>query len=66
MNRNESDDRNEQNDDKSIKKPTKDSTALTPEGSNEKTKTTEGLDKKSSDQRKPQFRLKENTKRRFS
>lgn len=49
MNRNESDDRNQQNDDKSIKKPTKDSTALTPEGSNEKTKTTEGLDKKSSD-----------------
>ena len=65
MNNTQTDNQNQQYDYKSINQPAKGSTVSTQKGSNNKTETSEGSYKKPSEQRKPQFRLKENMKRRF-
>ena len=66
MKKNQTDYRNQQSDGKSNKPPAQDSPVSTQVKSNNQTENTEEFEVKLTIQRRPQFRLSENMKRRFS
>lgn len=66
MKKNQIDNRNQPNDNKSKNQSLKDSTVSTGKEAADKTETSEETAIKPSTQRKPQFRLKENMRRRFN
>ena len=65
MKKNQTDYRDQQSDGKSNKRPAKNSPVSTQERPNNEAENTEEFEVKSTYQRRPQFRLNENMKRRF-